>query len=154
MFTRIAPVSALAVLFLTAGTSQAQLPFSRQGEYLFRDVPSYSAPVYYAPVTPVAPGVENYRAYYPTVAAPVTINVQIPANATIFFQGARTQQSGMNRWFESPVINPGFNYSYEVVATWRENDREVNHRRVIPVQPGDLLEIRFTRDAVTVNRLN
>ena len=126
------------------------------GTYIYQDTPrSYSyapsAPVYSAPATP-----EKSRAFYPGAEPDkVLINVTVPTDAKITFQGAKTSQTGgAVRRFVSPSIATGFRYSYNVQATWMENGQAVTKNRSVEVQPGDVVQVVFTRDGVTVRAEN
>jgi len=151
MLQRFLALAALAILacLATTGTSHAQS--SRQGTYLYQDPPRwYSA----APAVGVYPSasVENSRAYYPgsADADKVLINVSVPADAKITFQGAKTTQTGGQRRFLSPSIAAGYRYAYSVQATWMDNGKEVIQTRSIAVVPGDVVHLSFTRDGVQV----
>jgi uncharacterized protein (TIGR03000 family) len=156
MVQRFLAIASLAILaFLTAtGTSHAQS--SRQGTYIYQDSPrGYSAPPSAGAYYPSA-NVENSRAYYPgsADADKVLLNVTVPADAKITFQGAKTTQTGGQRRFMSPSIAAGYRYSYTVQATWMENGQEVSQSRSIAVQPGDVVQVTFTRNGVQVRSEN
>jgi len=149
-----------SLLSAVPALAQQSLPWSRQGQYLYRQYPdTYSNSGNFAPqATNVVPAttVENSRANYPAFLNQdkVRINVNAPANAKISFQGTMTNQTGMQRIFESPLLQPGFNYTYNVVATWTEDGREVSQSKVFPVRPGETVDITITRNAVNVNPRN
>jgi uncharacterized protein (TIGR03000 family) len=71
--------------------------------------PAYAQPAYVQPAE-----------YRQAVAGPqpVYLNVQVPADAEVWIDGAKTTQMGANRRFASPPLTPGKNYTYEVTATW------------------------------------
>jgi uncharacterized protein (TIGR03000 family) len=79
----------------------------------------------------------------PTGPSPVEIEVWVPADAAIWFDGARTTQTGTVRQFVSPPVTPGHDYTYVVRATWQENGREVTQSRRITVHAGDQVSIAF-----------
>jgi uncharacterized protein (TIGR03000 family) len=154
MFTRFIVLSALGCLIVPAVAS-AQFPWSRQGEYLYRedaqrrgDGRSYQPPVV---VVNPAPAVESSRAFYPAPQDFVAIDVTGPADAKIMFDGKATMQTGAHRQFFSPSLVAG-SYRYEVHATWLENGKEISQRRTVPVQPGDVVRIDITRDGIHVKR--
>lgn len=155
-FKRAAAIGILAIgaLLLHVNQSQAQqnslvFPWQAQGG---RD----SGPVYQpAPTIPTvnpAANIENSRAYYPSFAPSdkVLMEVTLPANAKITFQGAKTTQTGEFRRFESPSIATGHQYTYTVQATWTDNGQEVSQSRSFAVQPGDVVHINISRGAVNV----
>lgn len=154
MWRRSSFLAAAILALITATGAFAQS--SRQGTYIYQDQyrPGYytpSAPVYYPPYTAPAASVENSRAFYPGAEPDkVLINVTAPADARISFQGQPTTQTGVNRRFVSPPITAGYRYSYIVQATWMENGREISQTRSFAVQPGDIVNIAFTPEGVTV----
>jgi uncharacterized protein (TIGR03000 family) len=79
-------------------------------------------------------------------ARPALINVALPAEATLSFQGQPTSQTGTVREFESPPLGAGRNYTYDVRAAWRTEDgRLVSRSRRLTVHAGDRLTVDFNR---------
>jgi len=79
-------------------------------------------------------------------AKPALIDVTLPADATLSFQGVTMTERGTQREFQSPPLEPGRNYSYDLRATWKAKDgQEVVRTRHITVRAGD-------RQAVDLNR--
>ena len=72
------------------------------------------------------------------------IRVIVPADARVWFDDAPTQQTGSVRIFDTPTLEPGRSYSYQVRAQWTENGREVMQTRVARVHPGDAVTVDFT----------
>jgi len=157
VFSALVLVGTLLAADYAAAQSQG-LPFSRQGTYLYQETqPSYSySPS--APMTVPAAPTNTYQSFYPTIPAEqqkVFINATVPANAKLSFQGGMTQQTGPQRFFESPTLTPGLNYSYVVEARWMANGREMIVNRRFSVQPGDSIDLTITPDAaVNVSRSN
>jgi uncharacterized protein (TIGR03000 family) len=71
------------------------------------------------------------------------IAVRVPADAEIWFDGKKTSQTGPVRYFETPPLEPGREYSYEIRARWNENGRQVERTRHVTVHPGDRLALNF-----------
>jgi uncharacterized protein (TIGR03000 family) len=71
----------------------------------------------------------------------------VPADAVLSFQGkTMTEETGALRQFQSPPLNPGRTYSYDVRATWKdENGREVTRTRHLTVRAGDHLSVDLSR---------
>lgn len=101
--------------------------------------------------TPAAPGQQPAPQPPPPaemlpapVAEPMSsqVEVRVPvASAEVWFSGHKTKQSGLKRTFETPALQPGKVYSYDVVVKWTdENGR--------PVQDQYRLEVRAGRQAV------
>ena len=57
------------------------------------------------------------------------IAVRVPPNADIWFDGQKTNQKGAVRQFETPALDPGHDYAYEVRARWNENGRNIEAAR-------------------------
>jgi uncharacterized protein (TIGR03000 family) len=142
----------IAALLLLGGKSNAQqnslvFPWqaqgARQSPYIYQSAPS-------------SPNIENSRAFYPSSANAdkVLVEVRVPAGAKIFFEGAKTTQTGEVRHFVSPSLAEGYNYTYHVQATWTENGREVNQSRSFNVRRGDFIHMIITRDEVKVRSEN
>ena len=73
-----------------------------------------------------------------------TVRVRLPrSDAKVFFEGQPTQQQGTDRLFQSPPLEKGKSYKYDVKVQWTENDKPVEQTLTLDVQPG-------TRQGVTV----
>jgi uncharacterized protein (TIGR03000 family) len=73
-----------------------------------------------------------------------TIDVRLPADATLSFQGTRMNQTGQLRHFVTPPLAAGNTYTYDVAASWMENGREVSRTRNVTIRPGDRLQLDLT----------
>ena len=68
----------------------------------------------------------NYSVRYP-VSPPLSaiadntarVEVRLPADAELWFEGQKTAQTGTDRSFHSPELQPGQDYVYNVRARWR-----------------------------------
>jgi uncharacterized protein (TIGR03000 family) len=96
----------------------------------FRDVP----PVQDAHVWTGTPD----EATSPTAAV---LRVRVPADAELWFDGARTAQRGAARQFVTPPLEDHPNLSYEVRARWSENGKVVERVETVRVHPGDRLTV-------------
>ena len=69
---------------------------------------------------------------------PVTLRVLVPAkDAELTIEGKKTKQKGEKRLFTSPPLEPGWNYSYTVTATWETNNyTKIIRTKVVPLRPG------------------
>jgi uncharacterized protein (TIGR03000 family) len=132
------------------------------------------APQYYGPGVDVNPGYATQPDYYSNEAAPeyadsapvpgdrtygnpmpgtpttedmnaARVDVRVPANAEVIFEGAKTTQRGSSRRFVSPPLTPGGNYSYDIEARWMENGRQVSRTRHVPVRAGQVVRVDFLR---------
>jgi uncharacterized protein (TIGR03000 family) len=112
---------------------------------------SYSSQSYYYSPDDVAPS--GY--YSPGAAAPApafpndvaTIYVHVPASAELWFDGSPTKQTGDQREFQSPPLERGQNYTYELRARWTDNGRVVDETRKVPVHANGSLSVDFTQPA-------
>jgi len=72
------------------------------------------------------------------------IEVRVPANAEVFFDGHKTNQNGSVRYFESPELDPNQNFTYSVRARWNENGQDVERTKQITVRAGQTEMVDFT----------
>jgi uncharacterized protein (TIGR03000 family) len=73
----------------------------------------------------------------------VTVEVNVPANAEVWFDGEKTAQTGPGRVFHSPPLRPGIKYMYLVRAKWSDGGRESEQMQTITVQPGEHIRVSF-----------
>jgi uncharacterized protein (TIGR03000 family) len=129
--------------------------------------PSYdyrwSAPQYYSSTAPSGTAGPYYasefgRGYYgtpgemPRSDQTVLVRVHVPAEAEIWFGGAKTQQTGTAREFISPVLEPGQEYTYEVRARWMQDGQEVVRTRDLRVRAGNQYHVDFLSEAPSGTR--
>jgi uncharacterized protein (TIGR03000 family) len=163
---------AVVLLTGSPGTAQQQgWPLNPTGYNGFREQGSRRTPTYYPAATYLAPASPNptpaapaagtaqstVRSFYPSERAEdygglgadstgnraIRINVSVPAEAQIWFNGARTVQGGSVRSFVSPPVTPGQDYYYDVTATWQQGGREVTRSQRITVHAGDAINLNF-----------
>lgn len=95
----------------------------------------------------LAPGPLLSQPATPVPADKGQILVKLPAaNARLTIAGDPTSQTGESRLFESPVLEAGSNYTYELVATWEQNGKPVTVKRVVPILRGKQVLVDFTHD--------
>jgi uncharacterized protein (TIGR03000 family) len=115
--------------------------------------PSYD---YYTPsyvTTPsstviVTPDATTTQSSYYTPAAPdnrAHIEVRVPPDAQVFFDGDQTRQTGSDRMFVSPPLDSGRTYSYNIEARWTEDGRMVDQTRTVKVGAGSSEMVDFSR---------
>lgn len=117
------------------------------GYYLYAPGYTYSA----------TPG--SYQAFYPStgsIGAPamptgvdrvVHFDIRVPADAEIWFDGAKTESVGPAREFVSPALVPDHRYTYEIRARWKEGGREVTQTRRVTVHAGERVSLTFPEKA-------
>jgi uncharacterized protein (TIGR03000 family) len=121
-----------------------------------------TSPAYYAyppASTPSAPLTRTQAFYYaPGEASPVNatalINVTVPADAKIWFDGSPTVQTGEHRQFVSPPLHHGSTYVYRVQVRWMEAGRPIEETRQVSVAPGGQIELNFTTPSAKEHRTN
>ncbi len=82
---------------------------------------------------------------------PVNLRVYLPANAQLLIEGAKTQQTGEVRRFQSPPLAVGRTYVYTLRATWTEGGQEKVTERKVEVRPGQetVVDLRGGQDTVS-----
>jgi uncharacterized protein (TIGR03000 family) len=78
-----------------------------------------------------------------------TMDIRVPADAKVLFDGAATTQTGTDRRFVSPELTPGYDYTYTISASWMEGGKEVTQERQIVVQAGQYYRIDMTGEALS-----
>jgi uncharacterized protein (TIGR03000 family) len=78
------------------------------------------------------------------VPTPVTVEVRVPANAELWFEGSKTAQRGASRVFTSPALEPGSSYLYEVRARWTDKGDLVERTRTVRVRAGERILVDFS----------
>jgi uncharacterized protein (TIGR03000 family) len=114
----------------------------------------YSYPTYSSPYAAV-PQTNQYQSFYYSPESANTqdqldkrirVEVQVPRDAELWFDGHKTQQTGTDRQFLSPPIVPNYNYSYDIRARWLDNGRPVERTRTVNAQAGQQVRVDFLRD--------
>ncbi|HEX3314766.1 MAG TPA: TIGR03000 domain-containing protein [Gemmataceae bacterium] len=116
-----------------------------------------TAPVYVDPgytngvVVPSMSGAMNngYMAAYPQQAQNTAmINMHVPADAKVFFGNTEgsSAQTGPERHFVSPPLDPGSNYQYQLRAQWMQNGQMVDRTRTVDVHANQTVNVDFTQD--------
>jgi uncharacterized protein (TIGR03000 family) len=91
--------------------------------------------------------------YYstPGTASPdrsVHVALRVPGNATVWFDGAKTQQTGPNRQFVSPPVSPNATYTYEIRVQWLSEGRTVERQRRVTVHAGEWITLDIPESQV------
>jgi uncharacterized protein (TIGR03000 family) len=95
----------------------------------------------------------------PGQAAPVgvpaggcmVLSVKVPQPAAeVFVDGVKTFQAGTDRIFESPPLEAGKDYRYEVTTRWTEGGAIFERRKVVTGKPGEVVRIDLTAPDVIV----
>jgi uncharacterized protein (TIGR03000 family) len=83
----------------------------------------------------------------------VLINLAVPANAEISFDGQETVQKGGFRQFISPPLIPGQEYSYDIEVRWTEDGTESTQSRRITVHAGDVVNLLFNAGTASASTI-
>jgi uncharacterized protein (TIGR03000 family) len=75
----------------------------------------------------------------------VRISVRVPPSAEIWFDGAKTTQTGSLRQFISPPIDAEGECTYAIRAHWTEGGQEVDRTQKVSVHAGDRLTVNFMK---------
>jgi uncharacterized protein (TIGR03000 family) len=76
------------------------------------------------------------------------LQLVVPQNAEVLFNGDTTTQTGTVREFVSPPLTPGKSYDYAITVRYLDADgKSISDRRVIHVHANDWFRIDFTRPA-------
>jgi uncharacterized protein (TIGR03000 family) len=78
------------------------------------------------------------------------IIVRVPADAIVTFRGGdqaekQTNQKGPQRSFITPTLQPGFIYSFAIMARWVDKDGTRSVQRAVEFQPGQSKLVDLTK---------
>jgi uncharacterized protein (TIGR03000 family) len=79
------------------------------------------------------------------VRGPAVIEVRVPPGTELWFNGAKTHLTGTLRLFDSPPLEPGEWYGYDVKARWMEDGQEVERTRHVSIAAGARVAVDFTK---------
>jgi uncharacterized protein (TIGR03000 family) len=72
------------------------------------------------------------------------IDIRVPANAEILFDGEKTSQTGANRTFVSPALEPGKTFTYTIMARFAGPDgKQIERTRTVKVEAGRRAQVDF-----------
>lgn len=73
------------------------------------------------------------------------LSMKVPQpNAEIIVGGIKTLQTGTDRLYESPPLEAGKNYSYEIVARWVEGGARVERKKTVVGKAGETIRLDLT----------
>jgi uncharacterized protein (TIGR03000 family) len=70
------------------------------------------------------------------------LTLKVPANAEVWFEGAKTTSTGSVREYQSPPLSAG-RYTYHIRARWTENGRDITQTKNVTVSSGAHLTVEF-----------
>jgi len=86
-------------------------------------------------------GVNGFSSTMSTPSARMTLDVHVPSDAKVWFQGTLMDPTGSLRRFYSPPLRDGVEYLYEVQGTWSRGGEIVNVSRTLRVKAGEHLDV-------------
>ena len=131
--------------------SSGYYPYSLGGYSSYDDSAPYSSDYSLDYSPDLGSGSASYPGYSgsPDPPAPVPadktahVTARLPADAEIWFNGAKTTLTGAVREFHTPPLTPNSQYTYEVRARWLENGHEVTQTQKIFVSAGAHVHVDF-----------
>lgn len=105
-------------------------------------VESVGGPGVYAPAAPLRTG------------GCLILSVKLPQPAAeVYVDGVKTTQTGTDRIFESPALEAGKEFRYELTARWVSGGVMVEKKKVVTGTPGEVVRVDFTApDVVTTGK--
>jgi uncharacterized protein (TIGR03000 family) len=74
-----------------------------------------------------------------------TVEVKVPANAELWFEGVKQNKTGAVREFKSPPLDPKYKYSYDVKVRWTNDaGSQQEQTRTVNVRAGERTVVDFT----------
>ncbi len=101
---------------------------------------------------PAGPQLPDYAAPQQQTPPPpdhaAHLQLLVPENAEVLFNGTRTTQTGTTREFVSPTLPAGKQFDYTIaVRSIDANGKVIVDERVIHVRANDWFQVDFTRPA-------
>jgi uncharacterized protein (TIGR03000 family) len=97
--------------------------------------------------TPGYYGATSREGYYGSLTAnapmerPILVNLRLPSDAKVWFNGSPTNQTGTMRSFKSPPVAAGQNYVYDIRIQWKQDGKNRTQTRRINVEAGDVINL-------------
>src|SRR5262249_14957397 len=122
------------------GGGRGRSSWSSRGSYS----PSYSSSRYPSSFGSYS---GSYYAAYPSLTAEsstklsAVINLQVPSDAKIWFDQTQTKQTGTMRSFESPSLDVGSEYAYQIRIQWKRDGKDITETRQVTLHAGDVINL-------------
>jgi uncharacterized protein (TIGR03000 family) len=78
-------------------------------------------------------------------AQPVSLEMNVPADASVWIDGQATKQQGVDRHFVSPPLQVGLRYCYDIRVQWAVGSKTLERSRRVHFQAGDQVRINLLR---------
>ncbi len=98
-----------------------------------------------APIKPVEkkPAEKKIEGKIGQIPGPASVTVMAPADAILYANGTRTQQTSTERHFVTPQLDAGMLYTYVLTIETIRDGRMVKETREIEVQAGSEVRVNF-----------
>ena len=74
----------------------------------------------------------------------LVLSVRVPQPAAeVYIDGVKMTQTGTDRLFESPPLEAGQSYQYEVTAKWVQGGATVEQKKLATGKPGEVVRVEF-----------
>ena len=77
------------------------------------------------------------------------IKVKLPRRAKLWFNGKKTASRGRQRQFQTPLLEPGREYVYEIRARWQKKGRPITQSQKVRVTAGARIHVDFPEKSET-----
>jgi uncharacterized protein (TIGR03000 family) len=128
------------------GYSRYYVPYADGGSWYPGFEGAYSPRVNAAGFTSVSPlsGGSEYPSTQGQPGVTAHVTARVPAGADVWINGSNTYSAGLVREFQSPPLTPGYQYTYEFRARWKNDDgREVTQTQQVAVSAGGYARVDF-----------
>ena len=76
----------------------------------------------------------------------LVLSVKVPQPAAeVFVNGVKTAQTGTDRLYESPPLDAGKQYKYELTARWVEGGAVREVKKAVIGTPGEVVRVDFAK---------
>jgi uncharacterized protein (TIGR03000 family) len=65
-------------------------------------------------------------------------------DAEVWLDGHKTVSTGTKRFYDSPPLEPGKTYSYDVTAAWGQDGKVITKEKKVAVAAGKVAVVDFT----------
>jgi uncharacterized protein (TIGR03000 family) len=80
-----------------------------------------------------------------TISAPA-------ADAQVWLNGVRTKQTGTHQRYQSPPLDPGQAFAYDIRARWTENGQTVERTRTVLIHANERITVDLARPDVVASK--
>jgi uncharacterized protein (TIGR03000 family) len=109
----------------------------------------YADPGYYSyDGATYSSGNSSYSPVAPNNRAHVTLRVPA-ADAIVWIEGVQMKESGITRDYQSPPLEQGHNYNYEIRAQWTQDGKTLNQTQKFPIHAGEQVLVAFDKPSAT-----